>query len=238
MSGKVPTTLLAHDALNIEMEGNKFTQMDDRFCDKTSWMGGLVEQYQCDALMCKPGFYSIYGRQNSTDSACQRCESNADFAPFWGSTSCDRVVDERDILELLYNELGGDDWHNNDNWLLSDDICSWYGVECRDGSTVQAIRLGANNLVGTPPPELFLLQQIHTLWLHSNPINFKFKGIEEAKNLVELRVDATGLSDVFGVGEATSLIKLDLKYNQISGQFPIELLKLEKLESLFLTDNR
>jgi Leucine-rich repeat (LRR) protein len=188
--------------------------------------------------MCKPGFYSIYGRQNSTDSACQKCDTSANPTPFWGSTSCNSVVDEREILELLYNDCGGDDWHNNDNWLISDDICTWYGVECRKGNTVQAIRLGANNLVGTPPTELFRLQQLHTLWLYSNPINFKFKGIGEAKNLVNLRLDATGLSDVFGIGEATSLIHLDLKYNQISGQFPTELLKLENLESLTLTDNR
>jgi len=188
--------------------------------------------------MCKPGFYSIYGRQNSTVSACQKCDASTNPTPYWGSTSCDSVVDEREILELLYSKCGGDDWHNNDNWLTTDDICTWYGVECRDGSTVQAIRLGANNLVGTPPDELFRLHQLHTLWLHSNPMDFKFKGIGEAKNLVELRLDSTGLSDVFGVGEGVSLIKLDLKYNQISGEFPTELLKLEKLESLSLTDNR
>mmetsp|Transcript_6467 Transcript_6467/g.10621 ORF Transcript_6467/g.10621 Transcript_6467/m.10621 type:complete len:498 (+) Transcript_6467:168-1661(+) len=237
LSGKVPTELLSLNSLNIEMEGNKITQFDNRFCDNLSWMNGLVKDYDCDAFMCPPGFYGIYGRQNSTDSPCTRCDLSTNPTPYWGSISCDSVIDEKEILELLYNDCGGDDWHRNDNWLENDDTCTWYGIECRDGNTVQAINLGANNLVGTPPGELFRLHQLHSLWLHSNPIDFRFKDIGDAKNLVELRLDSTGLSDIFGIGDATSLIKLDLKFNQISGAFPTELLKLDKLESLSLTDN-
>jgi len=243
LSGPVPNEMLVLNDLNIEMEGNKITKFDERFCDNLSWQNGLVSQYGCDSYMCQPGHYSKYGRQNSTDSPCTKCDASTNPTPYWGSTSCDSVVDEREILELLFSECGGEDWHHNDNWLGAeaggnDDICTWYGVECRNGNTVQAIRLGANNLVGTPPEELFRLHQLHTLWLHSNPIDFKFKGIGKATNLVELRLDSTGLSDVFGVGDATSLITLDLKYNQISGPFPMEILKLDKLESLSLTDNR
>lgn len=240
LTGEVPLELAVLDNLNIEMEGNKIESFDERFCEKVLWMDGLVGDYNCDAIMCKPGYFSIYGRQNSTDSACQQCEVSANNtpSPYWGSTSCDLHIDDKEILELLYSATKGGNWHNNDNWLATDDICTWYGVECRDGKTVQAIRLGANNLDGTPPKEIFLLKQLHTLWLHSNPIVFNFEGIGKAQNLMDLRLDATGLSDTFGLGEAKNLIKLDLKYNQISGAFPSELLKLEKLESLSLTDNR
>ncbi|KAL7543177.1 hypothetical protein ACHAXR_012471 [Thalassiosira sp. AJA248-18] len=236
LSGKVPIELAVFDDLNIEMEGNKITQVDERLCDNLSWMNGLMKNFSCDAFMCEPGYFSMYGRQNTTESSCKKCAEDTDPTPYWGSTSCDSVVDEKEILELLYSKTGGDDWHNNANWMKSDNICTWYGVECRDGS-VQTIRLGANNLEGTPPEEIFRLHQLHTLWLHSNPIDFKFKGIGKAQNLVELRLDSTGLSDVFGLGEASSLMRLDLKYNQISGSFPAELLNLEKLESLSLTDN-
>ena len=238
LSGSVPIELAKFDRLNIEMEGNKLTEVDERFCAKTTWMNDLMASYGCDAFMCPPKHYSIYGRQNTTESACEKCDDNTDPTPYWGSTSCDSVVDEKEILKLLYSRCGGKYWHNNDNWLTSDDICTWYGVECRDGTSVQALRLGANNLKGTPPEELFRLHQLHTLWLHSNPIEFKFKGIGKAKNLVDLRLDSTGLSDVFEVDKGASLIKLNLKYNQISGGFPTELLKLENLESLSLNDNR
>lgn len=238
--GKVPVELALFDALNLEMEGNKITEVDDRFCDddKKSWMNGLMADYGCDALMCQPGFHSIYGRQNSTDSACKKCAESSDPSPYWGSTTCDSVVDEKAVLTKFYHQTGGGKWRNNDNWLNTDDICSWYGVECREGSSVQALRLGANNLVGTPSEEIFRLHQLHTLWLHSNPIEFKFEGIQKAQNLVDLRLDSTGLSDVTGLGQAAALIRLDLKYNRISGKFPKDLLNLRKLEYLSLTDNR
>lgn len=248
LTGDVPTELMALDKLNIEMEGNKITSFDDRFCENDSWMDGLVEDYGCDAFMCKPGYSSLFGRQNTTASACMKCEveDNDEPAPYWGSTTCDGVVDDKEILELLYSETKGDNWYNNDNWLKTDDICNWYGVkcschedhDCADGSSIESLHLGANNLVGTPPEEIFHLSQLHTLWLHSNPIEFKFKGIGKAKNLIDLRVDATGLKDVLGVGEAKHLVSLDLKYNQISGKFPAELLNLQTLKSLSLTYNR
>jgi len=240
LTGEVPVELAVLDDLNIQMEGNKITQLDSRFCENLSWMNGLVEDYGCDALMCEPGYHSVYGRQNTTNSACQKCAVSDDngTSPYWGSTSCEGVVNDREILELLYSETKGDGWYNNDNWMMTDNICDWYGVECRDGVSVQAIRLGANNLVGTPPKEIFHLRQLHTLWLHSNPIDFKFEGIGKAQNLIDLRLDSTGLSDVYGVEDAATLIKLDLKFNQLSGPFPTELLNLGKLESLSLTENR
>jgi hypothetical protein len=240
LTGEVPIELAVLDNLNIEMEGNRITSLDKRFCNNLSWMNGLVSDYGCDALMCAPGYQSIYGRQNTTDSACQKCAVSDDngTSPYWGSTSCEGVANDKEILELLYSETKGDNWYNNDNWMTTDDICTWYGVECRDKISVEAIRLGANNLVGTPPKELFRLGQLHTLWLHSNPIEFKFEGIGKAQNLIDLRLDSTGISDLFGVGEAKTLINLDLKFNRISGSFPNELLNLEKLESLTLTENR
>lgn len=238
LTGEVPIELAVFEDLNIEMEGNKITTVDDRFCEKRTWMNGRMDDYGCDALMCKPGWYSVYGRQNTTDSQCKLCDTDDDPTPYWGSISCDGVVDEKEILKLFYTKTGGDGWYDNTNWMKAEDICTWYGVECRGGKSVGMLRLGANNLIGTPPEEIFHLQQLHTLWLHSNPMDFKFKGISKAKNLVELRLDSTGLSDVSGLGEATSLIRLELKYNEISGPFPSELLNLDKLEYLSLTDNR
>lgn len=237
----MPLELARFSNLNLQMEGNKFTDFDDRFCSNLDWMGGAVANYSCNALMCAPGYHSIYGRQNSTESACTPCPTSTDAdyipSPYWGSISCDGLVDDKAILELFYSETKGTNWKNNHGWLKTDDICTWYGVECKDGISVQAIRLGANNLVGTPPKELFLLKQLHTLWLNSNPIAFSFEGIGKAQNLIDLRLDGTGLKDTFGVGDAKTLIKLNLRYNQISGGFPYELLQLEKLESLDLTDN-
>mmetsp|Transcript_35937 Transcript_35937/g.75651 ORF Transcript_35937/g.75651 Transcript_35937/m.75651 type:complete len:340 (+) Transcript_35937:188-1207(+) len=94
LTGSVPTELLSFDALNIEMQENKITDFDARFCDKLLWMGGLVGFYGCDAFMCPPGYVSIYGLQNTTDSACQRCDASTDPTPYWGSTSCDSLIQQ------------------------------------------------------------------------------------------------------------------------------------------------
>lgn len=237
LTGAVPLALDNFESLNIEMEGNKISDFSPKFCDNLSWMNKAVTYYDCDGIMCPPHTYSAFGRQNSTESFCQNCEQGTESTPYWGSVSCDVEIDEREILEILYNRCGGANWYRNDNWMTSKDVCTWYGVDCKNGVAVQALLLGANNLVGTPPEEIFQLRQLHSLWLHSNPIDFKFSGIEKAKNLIELRLDSTGLSDVYGVGNAKSLLNLNLKFNQIDGTFPKELLELNKLEQLDITDN-
>ena len=239
LSGAVPKTLTSFDSLQLQMEGNRFKDLDKAFCKLDGWMDGFVEDYQCDAIMCPPHTFSKYGRQNSTDTECQECDGDdEDTTPYYGSLSCEIEIEEKEVLQMLYKATGGDDWYNNDGWTDPNaDVCDYFGIQCGDGKSVMGIRLGANNLKGELPREIFLLEQLHVLWLHSNPIDFKFDGIGKAENLIELRLDATGLSDVTGVEKAKSLVKLDLKYNRISGKFPTELAQMESLETLTLTDN-
>jgi len=239
LTGKVPKSLASFDSVQLQMEGNRLTGLDKKFCELDEWMDGAVGEYECDAIMCPPHTFSKYGRQNSTSSECRECDGDdQDTTPYFGSLSCDIEIEEKDILKKLYTATGGPAWHNNDGWTDPNaDVCDYYGIQCGESKSVMGIRLGANNLKGTPPREIFLLKQLHVLWLHSNPINFKFDGIGKAENLIELRLDATGLSDVTGVGKAESLVKLDLKYNKISGNFPTEIVEMESLETLTLTDN-
>jgi Leucine-rich repeat (LRR) protein len=239
LTGAVPKSLASFDSIQLQMEGNRLTGLDKKFCDLDNWMDGFVAAYECDAIMCPPHTFSMYGRQNSTASECQECDGDdEDTTPYYGSLSCEIEIEEKEILQMLYTATGGDNWNNKDGWTDPNaDVCDYFGIECGDGKSVMGIRLGANNLKGTPPREIFQLKQLHVLWLHSNPIKFKFDGIGRAENLIELRLDATGLSDVTGVEKAKSLVKLDLKYNSISGKFPTELTQMESLETLTLTDN-
>jgi len=239
LTGKVPKSLASFDSLQLQMEGNKLTGLDKKFCDLDEWMDGFVEDYDCDAIMCPPHTFSKYGRQNSTSSECKECDGDdEDTTPYYGSLSCKIEIEEKKVLEKLYKDTGGANWYNSDGWTNPNaDVCDYYGIQCGDGKNVIGIHLGANNLRGTPPREIFMLKQLHVLWLHSNPIDFKFDGIANAKNLIELRLDATGLSDVTGVRKAESLVKLDLKYNKLSGKFPTEITKMTSLETLALTDN-
>ena len=219
------------------MEGNLIDGMDARFCDNVEWMDEKVKDFGCDAILCPKHTSGTFGRHNGTDTECTPCANKVDSTPYLGSTACDIPVNEKDVLNIFFNAMGGDKWDNNEGWKSDKSVCDWYGVECRNGNSVQAIRLGANNLKGTPPKEIFLLRQLHILWLHSNPITFDFDGIDRALNLVDLRLDATGLTDIYGIQNAKRLLMLNLNYNQINGGFPSELLGLERLEILSMIDN-
>ena len=240
LTGDVPTSLASFNSLQLQLEGNRITGLNEKFCSLDEWMNGVVADYGCDAILCPPHTFNQAGRQNSTESNCQACDGDtADTTPYYGSLTCDIDIEEKEILQMLYKATGGDEWYNNNEWTNPEaDVCDYYGIQCGDGKNVLGIRLGANNLKGTPPREIFLLKHLHVIWLHSNPIDFKFDGIAQAKNLVELRLDGTGLSDVTGVGKAENLVKLDLNYNKISGKFPAEIVKMESLETLSLTDNK
>lgn len=66
-------------------------------------------------------------------------------------------------LVLIVCLLTGDNWIHNDNWMSSQNICSWYGIECSDENAVESIILSANNLKGVFPPNIFFLPNLQTL---------------------------------------------------------------------------
>uniref|UniRef100_A0A7R9WJ53 Leucine-rich repeat-containing N-terminal plant-type domain-containing protein n=1 Tax=Pseudictyota dubia TaxID=2749911 RepID=A0A7R9WJ53_9STRA len=229
------------------MEGNQITSVPKELCKKKDMMRGDVKHYGCDAILCKPGTASLFGRQNSTETECTPCDM-ASSATFWGSTSCGTEADQNEVdptkpdqyltLALLYDTCGGDNWVKKSNWKEKDvSVCKWHGISCNEQELVHAIRLGSNNLVGTPPQELFDLPHLKWLWLHSNPVQFSFSNIGNARELIELRLDSTGLTSVEGLGDARSIQILDLRFNQLLGPFPEEILQLKTLEVLSLADN-
>ena len=62
-------------------------------------------------------------------------------------------LNDRQILELLYESLAGDNWFNNDNWLTDAPLDDWYGVDADDEGNVERLQLYANLLVGKLPPD-------------------------------------------------------------------------------------
>lgn len=51
---------------------------------------------------------------------------------------------ERDILELLYDSLSGDEWNNADGWLSEAPLDEWHGIVTRNGRVIK-IQLPGNN---------------------------------------------------------------------------------------------
>lgn len=248
LTGEVPKELVDLPPFQIELEGNQITGLPKKLCKSDDeWQQGDLGIYGCDAFMCKPGYYSKYGRQNTTDSSCLECNADGDDSNYWGSTTCggkpppsggtDKPTEYKILMEL-YLSCGGSGWTRRDNWGHDDvHFCDWYGITCTERKTVQTIRLGANNIIGTPPPSLFDLPDLELLWLYSNPISFSFENIGSATNLYELRLDSTNLGTVKGISGAPSLEVLDLRFNRLKGNFPLEILELTNMISLQMGDN-
>lgn len=240
LEGGIPETLSRFKRLNIDVSGNKISAIDSSLCEQGLWMGGAVATFSCDAILCPPGTFNLHGRQSTDGGECQKCEGVGSM-PYFGALECGSAAKkrEREILEKFYHQCGGENWKNNENWLDPKiDYCDFYGVACHEGELVESILMGSNNIVGTPPKELFILEDLKWLWLYANPVEFSFDGIEDAKHLTSLLLDSTSVVSLDGLGKATSLKEIDLRFNNIGGEFPNdELSTLVNLESISLTQN-
>ena len=229
--GAVPSSLSSFSRLNIDLAGNYITGIGDGLCNLSQWNDGNVGTYGCDGILCPAGTFSSSGRQTSS-TACTSCPGE-ESSIYLGDTICSSLVkkQEKEILGKLFAATNGNNWKSNDGWTdANSDICSWFGIECREGSTVESIHLGSNRLVGSVPKEIFELSNLKSLWLYSNPVQFSFDGIEKATKLKSLRLDSTKLQSLDGIGNGLSLVDIDVGFNQLAGPIPTGMNSLVNLE--------
>ena len=60
---------------------------------------------------------------------------------------------EIQALEDLYVATNGDSWLSHNNWMVTDDPCTWQFVVCANGHVIN-LDLSHNNLDGTLPGKL------------------------------------------------------------------------------------
>jgi Leucine-rich repeat (LRR) protein len=244
MTGKIPQELTRFERLNLYLESNFITEVDELLCRQEKWMSGSVGAFGCDAILCPPD--TMGGRRMYTDSGCQACSSGTavvggDDVLYLGQETCALRSDsltERDMLEMLYANCGGVGWHSKANWMSEASICDWYGIDCDENGSVSSIVLPSNQLVGSFPTDLFTLPSLVHLKLYSNTIYFNFEGIENAKGLKTLLLDDTGLRSLSGIGSARSLTDVNVGFNQLTGPVPEELSRLVNLETLIISSNK
>jgi len=229
LHGTVPSILGKFSNLNISLAENEIEAIDSSLCSTDS---------ECDTILCRAGTYNQNGRQTSPEDTCKSCPG--DISGFMGQTQCLSIskADTKRILEDLYHQTGGKNWKNKEGWFTNPDICNWSGITCKNKAFVETINLGSNNLVNSPPPEIFSIEGLKNLWLYSNPMKFSFSGIENARSLENLQLDSTQVESLEGVGEAPSLRYLDVRFNGMATTLPAEIENLHYLETLLLSENK
>ena len=149
---------------------------------------------------------------------------------------------DREILEVVYETLGGSDWTSSRNWLTNRPLGDWYGVEVDDQGRVTGLSLTYNRISGWIPPELGSLEQL--VWLHLGGVNSDLAGTIPAElgdlaNLGSLSLWGSKLEGGIPaeLGRLRNLTWLDLSDNQLSGTVPEQLASLSNLRGLSLSGN-
>ena len=98
---------------------------------------------------------------------------------------------DREALRVLYRATGGPYWTDNTNWarpsrLPYAPLSAWYGVTTDAQGRVEELRLSANGLNGTIPPELGVLTRLTRLYLNDNELTGTIP--PELEHLAQLQV--------------------------------------------------
>ena len=147
---------------------------------------------------------------------------------------------ELDALQALYDDAGGADWNNSDNWLTGAPLAEWHGIKTDDEGRVTEIYLIGNNLTGEIPAELANLSRLEGLYLARNELSGSIP--RELGDLSSLRTLMLFSNDLTGeipyqFGNLESLEEMHLGHNNLSGEIPTSLGDLGNLRKLQLTIN-
>ena len=251
ITGGIPKALERFESITIDLAGNQITDIPPELCEKGGWMGGLVEEYKCDAIMCAKGSYSIQGRTMADGRRCEPCSDNS---PYLGSTSCSSSASsQRDwvVLADFYTEMAGMKWKFRNGWDVFDalfdgdtvedleslniDVCDdWYGVRCENGKITQ-ILLPQNELFGLVSDTLFKLPSLQRLDLSDNNIQIENLHVAaRAKYLTSLVLSNTKLESLDGIEQMAGLEQLYLDGLSIQEPLPGEIFELTLLKTLHL----
>jgi Leucine-rich repeat (LRR) protein len=139
---------------------------------------------------------------------------------------CGTVTDvpriECEALVALYESTNGAGWTDNTNWLLTNTVGNWDGVEVF-ASHVAVLNLAYNQLTGTIPSELIQLSNLTVLDLHYNQLSGTIPS--ELGNLLRLAILDLSHNFLSGsipteIGKLIQLIHFDISHNYLTGNMP------------------
>jgi Leucine-rich repeat (LRR) protein len=220
----IPRELSKFKFLDINLAGNVIETIPEELCSIPGWMQGHAGEIgNCSAILCPVGTFNQFGR-HTPENACLECSHLASIK-LLGQTHCKDFTTERDTLSKLFVETGGEFWENGTSWNTDAPICSWFGILCSDGDLQDAagvthITLESIGLSGTLPSEIWTLPVLRSFKLDGNEgLIVNFEGIANAADTLEvLSLAHTKMSSVEGLGSLTSLKKLSLAGNELTGK--------------------
>ena len=243
LTGTVPSILDKFPAENYDVTNNQFSGINPSLCVKS--LGGVIEAFGCDAVLCSKGAYNSKGRQILGTEKCESCPGNQ----FFGTTTCSGnsatpsqapigtpILSPFEVLSKFFDSTAGKSWRRNDHWKQADiSVCEWFGITCSSEGQEQVtdVILSSNNLVGIVPHEIFLLPYLQSLVLDSNVIEMQnLDRILDSTQFETLDLSNTGIKDVDGIGKSRTLRELHIKSNNLEGSFPEEIFDILTLEQL------
>lgn len=250
ITGAVPKALERFEKLNLDLVGNPIDAIPLELCSKGGWMGGLVEEFGCDAILCPNGTYSLDGRETGADTGCLPC---GDGFPHLGATSCESDDTNQEPWEILagfYLAMGGDKWDTKDGWEVFDSlfdgetleelemanitICKeWYGILCREGEPTR-LSLPDNNLFGVVPNTIFDIPWTVFDLSNNNVQMTDLAAIRKPYQLTSLIMSNTKIQSLSGIEKLGKLEQLYLDGLGVKTSLPIELFDLTALKTLHL----
>ena len=149
---------------------------------------------------------------------------------------------DREVLEILYDAMNGDEWNDHTNWYTDKPLEEWYGVETDDEGNVIRLDLQNYYLSGYIPEEIGKLSHLEYLLMYRNStISGTIpKSIGDLSSLISLYIAGTELTGTIPeeIGQLTQLESLLLQTNQLEGELPASISNLVNLDYVTLSSNR
>jgi Leucine-rich repeat (LRR) protein len=156
---------------------------------------------------------------------------------------CSNITDvlegDCEALVAFYDATDGQNWTNDTNWLTTDTVCNWYGIQCWDHGafkSVYGIYLENNQVGGSLPPEMGGFFDLQWLDLNNNHISGPIPTQLPSSNLRGLDLSNNQLTGAIPAefGVSVRLYYLVLDNNQLSGPIPAELGSMGSLTTFYL----
>ena len=150
------------------------------------------------------------------------------------------LLTDRRVLEIVYDELGGDGWADNTNWKTDKPLDEWSGVSTNADGQVDTLKLRYHSLTGEIPSELGDLSNIERLELRDNYLTGAIPPeLGDLSNLERLELSRNSLTGEIPseLGDLSSLHTLYLANNSLTGEIPSELGELSSLHTWSLDNN-